>query len=156
MPKRTDISKILIIGLIFTTLNAWPCTLAFGYFHQVTALRGRVVGKNLGPLQFTWLRQRFSVSDATMVLYEYRFPAKMEDLRRIAAVKTDPDGKFDFGSIPEGHYSMSIRVPDSDRMGGWFDVEITKKVRPTESVVLDVSPIHPDCSGGNEFIETKL
>jgi hypothetical protein len=67
----------------------------------------------------------------------------------------DKAGSFDFGSIPKGHYSLAIQVKDSDRMGGWFDVEVTDAVRMTKSITIDVSPIHPDCTGGHEFIEAK-
>jgi hypothetical protein len=102
-----------------------------------------------------WLRQRVSVTDATLTLHEYRAPVKLEELKKIAAVKTDGKGSFDFGSIPKGHYSLSIQVKDSDRMGGWFDVEVTDEVKATRSITIDVSPINPDCTGGHEFIETK-
>jgi len=118
-------------------------------------IRGRVVGRNLGIFNFRWLRQSFTVSNATLSLYEYRWPVKVEDRKRIAVRKSDSHGNFDFGKVALGHYSLVVAVPNSDMLGGWFDVEITDKVNPTESVLLDVSPIHPDCTGGNEFIETK-
>ncbi len=69
--------------------------------------------------------------------------------------KTDSHGAFDFGAIPNGHYSLAIEVKNSDRMGAWFDVEVTDVVKPTREIVVDVSPIHPDCTGGHEFIENK-
>ena len=125
-----------------------------GYFHQVTEIRGRVVGRNLGPLQFRWLRQSFSVSDETLTLYEYRSPAKVKDLRMVAVTKTDGHGSFDFGAIPKGHYSRAIDVEDH-RMGAWFDVEVPDAVKPTRDIVVDVSPIAPNCQGGYEFIENK-
>jgi len=78
-----------------------------------------------------------------------------EEQKKIAVVKTDKEGSFDFGSIPKGHYSLHIEVQNSDEMGGWFDVEVTDGVRATKTITIDVSPIHPDCSGGHEFIETK-
>jgi hypothetical protein len=130
------------------------CSLAPGYFHQVTLIRGRIVGKSLGPFGFRWLRQAFSVSDATLTLYEYR-SARIEELRTVASVKTDGHGNFDFGLIPKGHYFLNIIVKDSDRLGGLFDVEVTDAVKATKSITIDVSPIHPDCTGGREFIETK-
>jgi hypothetical protein len=131
------------------------CSLVVGYFHQVTAIRGRVVGRNLGPLQFRWLRQSFCVSDATLTLYEYGSLARVEDWRKVSVIKADSHGNFDFGAIPKGHYSLAIDVKDSDRMGGWFDVEVTDAVKPTKDIVVDVSPIAPDCTGGHEFIENK-
>jgi hypothetical protein len=144
-------TSVLCITFLFSA-EAFSCTLAPGYFHQVTAIRGRVVGKNLGPFDFRWLRRRFSVGNATLSLYEYRWPAKLEDRKRIAIVKSDSDGNFDFGNVAPAHYSLVVEVPNSDSLGAWSDVEITDKVRPTKTVLLDVSPIHP---GGNEFIETK-
>jgi len=91
----------------------------------------------------------------TLTLYEYRYPAKVDDLKVVAVVKTDSHGNFDFGLIPKGHYRLDIDTNTSDRMGGWFDVEVTDAVRATKNITIDVSPIHPDCTGGNEFIETK-
>ncbi len=149
----------ITVGVLCIALlcgEVFGCTLAPGYFHQVTALHGRVVGKNLGPFDFRWLRQSFSVSDATLNLYEYRWPAKVQDLKQVATVKTNSSGDFDFGKLPHGHYSLTISVPNSDMLGGWFDVEVTDKLTATDSVVLDVSPIHPDCTGGNEFIEKTI
>jgi hypothetical protein len=131
------------------------CSLAPGYFHQVTIVRGRVVGKSLGPLGFSWLRQSFSVGGATLTLYEYRSTG-FEELKEVAAVTTDSHGDFDFGSIPKGHYFLNIVVKDSDRLGGLFEVEVTDAVKATKNVTIDVSPIHPDCKGGHEFFETKV
>jgi len=88
-------------------------------------------------------------------LYEYHFPARIDELKKVAEIKTDSHGSFDFGSVPKGHYSLFIEVKGSDRMGGYFDVEVTDSVRATRSITIDVSPIHPDCTGGNEFVETK-
>ena len=144
------------ILLIFAILSGWcwACTLAHGYFHQVTAIRGRVVGKDLGPFGFRWLRQSFGIHDASLTLFEYG-GARFEELKKVAEVKTDDHGDFDFGPIPKGHYFLNVVVKDSDSLGGLFDVEITDSVRTTKSVMIDVSPIHPDCTGGHEFVETK-
>ncbi len=132
------------------------CSLATGYFHQVTAIRGRVVGANLGPLQFRWLRQSFDVSDATLTLYEYRSPARIADFKTIGVVKAGSHGNFDFGAVPKGHYSLVVNVKNSDRMGGWFDIEVTDAVKPTGRITVDVSPIAPHCTDGHEFIEKKI
>jgi len=150
---RRIIAIVMFVVLISSLGGA--CSWVVGHFHQVTAIRGRVVGRNLGPLQFRWLRQSFSVSEATLTLYEYRPLAKVEDRKKIAVIKTDSHGNFDFGAVPKGHYSLDIGVKDSDRMGGWFDVEVTDTVKPTNNIVIDVSPIAPDCTGGHEFIENK-
>ena len=90
-----------------------------------------------------------------MTLYEYR-SARFEELKKVAAVTTDRHGDLDFGSIPKGHYFLNIVVKDSDRLGGLFEVEVTDAVKATKNVTIDVSPIHPDCKGGHDFIETKV
>jgi len=158
-PGRKPIFRpICSFGAIFVIVQlAGACTMAPqpGYFHQVTSIRGRVVGRSLGPLQFRWLRRSFSVSDATLTLYEYPWSATVQDLKRIAEVKTNSKGTFDFGAVPDGHYSLGVSVQGSDSLGGWFPVEVTNKVGRTEEILLDVSPIHPDCTGGQEFNERK-
>jgi hypothetical protein len=151
----SKLKRACVILFAFGILNGpcMACSWAVGYFHQVTVMRGRIVGGSWLP--FRWLRQSFGVSEATLTLYEYRWPAKIAELKKVAVIETDSHGNFDFGSTPHGHYSLQIDVKGSDRMGGLFDVEITDRVRTTKSVAIDVSPVHPDCTGGHEFIETK-
>ncbi|HTS34074.1 MAG TPA: hypothetical protein VMH04_00300 [Candidatus Solibacter sp.] len=148
----THLRRIVVV-LVMLGCLCEACSLAEGHFHQVTAIRGRVVGSSWA--RFRWLRQSFSVNDATLALYEYRAQARLEDRKRIAIIQADSKGYFDFGSIPKGHYSLHVGVKDSDRMGAWFDVEITDAVRTTKDITIDASPIHPDCTGCNEFIERK-
>jgi hypothetical protein len=111
------------------------------------------VGSSWAP--FRWFRQSFNVSNATLTLYEYHFPLPFEQWKKIAVVTVDRHGSFDFGAIPKGHYFLYIQITASDRMGGLFDVEVTDTVKATKSIIIDVSPINPDCTGGHEFIETK-
>ena len=148
---------ILLVLTVFFSTHLQACSLAPqpGYFHQVTSIRGQVVGKSLGPMQFRWLRQSFHVSDATLTLYAYPWSVRAREKKLIAEVKTNTSGAFDFGAVDEGHYSLEVSVKDSESLGGWFPVEVTNKVGRTQEIVLDVSPIHPDCSGGQEFIERK-
>ena len=148
------VRQILLLLTVFTGVSQ-GCTLAVGNFHQVTSIHGRIVGKNLGLLDFRWLRQSFSVSDATATLYEYHAPEKIGDLKAVAVIQTDSHGNFNFGSLPNGHYVLNITVRNSDRMGGVFYVEVTTAAKATKNITIDVSPIHPDCKGGHEFIETK-
>jgi len=150
---KTAVSVLLIVA----TLNygGHACTHATGYFHQVTAIKGRIVGKDLRLFSLRWLRQSFSVANATLTLYEYRSQQKAQESKRIAETHTDSDGRFDLGATPNGHYILDIKVKGSDEMGGRFDVEVTDEVGQTESLLIDVSPINPDCSGGLEFIERK-
>ena len=151
--KNRCCALTLLIGALLPTASE-ACSFAPGYFHQVTLLKGRVVGRNLGPLQFRWLRQLFSVKDAVLYIYEYHQPMSVDDLKKpVATAKTDLHGSFGFGTLPTGHYLLEIAINGSGV--DWFDVEITTKVKATESVLIDISSIAPDCSGGHEFIETK-
>ena len=144
---------VLLFAAVFTNIS-YGCSF-IDVFHQVTALRGRVAGKSLGPFQFRWLRQSFAVGNATLTWYEYRTPAKVSELNKIAVADTDAHGNFDLGKIEIGHYFLNIDAKGSTVLKDWFEVEVTDKVKPTESVLIDISPIHPDCKGGHEFIERK-
>jgi len=151
--KNRCCALILLFGVLLP-IAAGACSFAPGYFHQVTALKGRIVGKNLGPLQFKWFRQLFSVKDATLHVYQYHQPMSVGELKEpIATARTDSHGRFDFGILPAGHYLLEIAINGSGV--DWFDVEITTKIKATESVLIDISPVAPDCSGGHEFIEKK-
>jgi hypothetical protein len=119
------------------------CTLAIGYFYQVTALKGRVVGTHDLTYAPRWLRQSFVRKHAKLALYEYGHPSNETSI--VKTVETDDHGIFDFGPLKIGHYTLRI---DDD----WFDVEVKELPRITVSVTIDVSPIHPDCKGGHEFI----
>jgi hypothetical protein len=143
---------LLAVAVSFLLLwveSANACSLANGYFYQVTCLKGRLVGRSLGPMQFRWLRRAFSVPGAELTLYRYSDVFRRDQKPQpVAQVKADAAGYFDFGSIPEGHYRLKIvgtNLQDS------FDVEITQSVPATTSIVIDISPIHPDCTGGHEF-----
>ncbi len=152
---RTRSVSAALLLLLLSWMTAAACSWAVGYFHQVTAIRGHVVGKSLGLLQFRWLRQSFSVQNATLTLYEYRWPAKIADLKPIAVTKTDGHGNFEFGKVDIGHYYLRLQAKAPEAMEDLFEVEVTDKVRPTASILMDISPVHPDCTGGHEFIETK-
>ncbi len=147
-----------LIAICYLVVSVAPQSLACEWveaFHHVTAIRGHVVGKKLGPFQIRWLRQSFSVAEVTLTLYEYRSPRKIADLKKIAVVKTGAKGNFDFGKVDVGHDYLHIDAKDSGAMEDWFEVEVTDRLRPTLSIVIDISPVHPDCTGGHDFIETK-
>jgi hypothetical protein len=98
-----------------------------------------------------WLRQRVSRGNVTLRLYEYRWPLHdRSQMPVIKMVETDDSGRFDFGELPDGHYTLVIDWPSE--YAEWFDVEIKKLPRPTTSVKIDASPVYPDCTGGHEFI----
>jgi hypothetical protein len=153
MKIRSNLPLFIIVALMALVPLAYPCSWATGYFHQVTCLRGRVVGVNKSDLRHRsrWLRQRVVRGDVLLTLYEYRQPVKdQSQLRAVKQVGTNKDGNFDFGRLPDGHYTVVIDAPwgDSDR----FDVQIVQLPKRTGSVTLDISPVYPDCQGGHEWI----
>ena len=132
--------------LLLAVSQVHACSWAIGYFYQVTALQGRVVGTSWPHLP-RWLRQSFARKHAKLALYAYRWPRTRTDVPPIIRrVETDGEGRFDFGPLETGHYTLIIDSEDS------FDVELKKLPQVTESVTIDVSPVLPDCTGGHEFI----
>lgn len=149
MKNRLVLRSIILLAFVFLACPAFPCSWAIGYFHQVTCLRGIVVGMNRGWPR--WLRQRVARDNVNLRLYEYRWPLHdRTEMPLVETVKTDGSGRFDFGELQEGHYTLVIDWPSE--YAEWFDVEIKKLPKPTSSVKIDVSPVYPDCTGGHEFI----
>lgn len=138
----------LLTALLSLTLCADACTFNVGYFHQVTRLKGRVVGKSLPVFRFRWLRQMFSVSGAELEVYEYQGWHWKEDSKPLARIVANSAGEFEFAALKEGHYSIQVK---GGGLAGWFDVEITNQVPPTERMTIDISPVSPDCSGGHQI-----
>jgi hypothetical protein len=66
-------------------------------------------------------------------------------------IETDADGKFDFGFIKPGHYTLIVEEKKW-AASDWFDVEVKPEAPVTETITIDVSPFFPDCRGGHEFI----
>ena len=140
-----------VAALALVLCFAWhanACSLAIGYFHQVTGLKGRVVGASLGALQSRWLRRMFTVSGAELEVYEYSSGKRFEDRKPLARVVTNQKGEFEFASLKEGHYTLHIK---GRNLEDWFDVEITNKVPVTRQIIIDASPVFPDCTGGHEM-----
>jgi len=149
MTKRFAVRAIIAAALVLQVQLSFACSWAIGYFNQVTNLRGTVVGMNRGWPR--WVRQHVKRENVKLRLYEYRWP--LHSPREMPFVKTettDGDGRFDFGELKEGHYTLIVDWPSED--ANWFDVEITKPIKPTSAVKIDVSPVYPDCTGGHEFI----
>ena len=146
IPRVKNTAIVLASLLLLAVLQARACKFAVGYFYQLTALKGQVVGTTYHGLP-RWLRQSFPKKHAKLVLYEYRWPRARNNMPPIIkTVETDGKGMFDFGPVRTGHYTLAIDDQDS------FDVEIKELPQVTESVTIDVSPVYPDCTGGHEFI----
>lgn len=69
----------------------------------------------------------------------------------LKSVVTGTDGKFDFGALHAGHYTLIIEEEKWQR-SDWFDVEVKGPLNPKESVIIDISPANPECKHGHEFI----
>ncbi len=104
-----------------------------------------MVGVQPGDIRhvFRWTQQLVIRNDATLKLYAYRWPVRDRGpvLKEVAA---DRVGRFDFGEVPAGHYTLVISVPWGDDS---FDVQITRMKNATDSVTIDISPVSADCTG---------
>jgi hypothetical protein len=138
--------------LLLLVIPASPCKLAPGYFHQLSVLRGTVVGvpRSDPRYPFAFLRHHTSVDTAQLTLYQY--PAFMPGHargRKVGEVLTDSGGHFDFGPLPEGHYTLVI---DGTWSADDFDIQILHQSTLASSEKIDVSPPQPNCTGGHEFL----
>lgn len=140
-PATPKLIVILFFFLLVASLGH-GCEWARGYFHQVTALKGTVVGNRFLP---RWLRRLNKVSNADLTLFEYQ---SVLPSRIIATTRTDSAGKFSFPALNRGHYTLKIRAGDHE---DYFDIEVTDTVAKTDKVLIDISPVEPDCTGGHEF-----
>ena len=143
--------------LVLAASQAFTCSFPVGYFYQVTALKGRVIGADRSSGFFGWLKSSAPIGHASLDLYEYRWPIHSQsEAPFVKAVEADAKGNFDFGPLYPGHYTLVIQGNDAndEKWRGYdrFDVEVKELPRATESVTVDVSTVHPDCSGGHEFI----
>lgn len=145
---------LLLLALAFAVLapSTFACSFPVDYFHQVTRLRGTVVGvASHDPRHiWGWMRQRVAVAGAKLTLYEYRWPIADENGRRLVkSTKADKNGAFDFGALPDGHYTLVIDAPWGRDL---YDAQMVKSAPQTASIMIDVSPVYPDCTGGHEFL----
>jgi hypothetical protein len=137
MKNRILICTTLLICMLFQTRPAYSCSWAIGYFHQVTKLRGSVVG-SMNPWLPRLVQQRVPRGGVKLNLYEYRWPLhEQSEMPLVKKVTTDRDGRFDFGNLNEGHYTLVIDWPSES--ANWFDVEIKRFSKETSFVKIDVS-----------------
>ena len=149
------LASLLLAAQVVITPSAHACSQAPGHFHQVTLLRGTVVGVNSGDFRhmFPWLRHHAPRGNVALTLYEYRWPFNSRsELRAVKTIRSNEHGFFDFGALQEGHYTLAVETPWG--YGDWYDVQVTKAAKRTAAVMIDVSPVYPDCSGGHQFLVT--
>jgi hypothetical protein len=151
--NRRMMSATAVIAFILTlgVSRILACSWAIGYFHQVTSLRGAVVGSKFPVLHsFRWFRQSVERPQAKLILYDYCWPCDVWSLAPVRTVLTDNHGKFDFGILKPSHYYLRIDDEKSS-LSDWFEVEVKGPPNPKESETIDISPVSPDCTGGHEF-----
>jgi hypothetical protein len=128
------------------------CSWAIGYFHQVTGLRGTVVGSKFPVLHlFRWYRQSVVRPQAKLILYDYCWPCDILARVPVRTVLTGADGQFDFGVLKPSHYYLRI-VDEKGSLEDGFEIEVKEPGNSKESETIDISPVHPDCTGGHEFM----
>ena len=99
----------------------------------------------------SWLQHRVARDHVKLRLYKYGWPIRdRSETPLVETLTTDKNGRFDFGSVPVGHYTLVIDWPNVD--GDSFDVEVNNLAAETSSVTIDVSQVDPDCTGGHEFM----
>jgi hypothetical protein len=69
----------------------------------------------------------------------------------LKTITADSHGNFDFGPVPQGHYTLTIHDPAWNNSNS-FEVEIKSLPTATVSVLIDISAMHPDCTGGHKII----
>ena len=149
--RITSATALIVFILTLGVSRIVACSLASGYFYQVTSLRGTVVGCKFPVLHsFRWFRQSVMRPQARLVLYDYCWPCDIQSFAPVKTVFTGTDGKFDFGILKPSHYYLRID-DEKDSLSDGFEVEVKGSPNPKESETIDISPVHPDCTGGHEF-----
>lgn len=153
MKRPTAIATAaMILMLAVADSKILGCEWDSGYFYQVTNLKGKVVGSNFPVLHlFSWYRQYVVRAKAKLTLYEYCWPCDAFRRAPVKTVVTDSGGKFDFGLLKPGHYFLKID-DETGPLSGLFQIEVKHVGNQKEFEIVDISPVHPDCSGGHEFI----
>ena len=146
---------IVISGVVcnlLTVLAAYQALLFAGGcdrpdYHRISTLRGQVVGRALGALQYRWLRRRFIPVGTRLELMNV--PSHPGELsRRLGVQVIDQTGEFDFGNLMPGDYSLTVHVPGEDAYGVRFTIDPSVQNR---DVLVDASPAYYCQCCGWEF-----
>jgi hypothetical protein len=119
---------------------------------SISTLRGRVVGKFLGFVQYRWLRRRFNAAGTTLSL-ERNLPSteymgnEIRHVERVGEMVVDGSGSFDFGKLTPGEYVLSVTLPEEDTVSFHFDIAPSAH---NKDVLIDASPAYYcSCCGWN-------
>jgi hypothetical protein len=150
--RMSSAAAVIVFVLTLGVSRILACSWAIGHFYQVTSLRGTVVGSKFPVLHsFRWFRQSVVRPQAKLILYPYCWPCDVRSLAPVKTPFTGADGKFDFGILMPSHYYLIIDDEKGSLSDG-FEVEVKRPPNQKESETIDISPVHPDCTGGHEFI----
>jgi len=111
---------------------------------RLARFRGEVVGKKLSIVQYRWLRRRFKAVGTTLSLArelpstEYQGNV-IRHSDRVGDVVVDKSGRFDFGDLMPGVYSLVVAYPGE--AGVVFGFVIDPAARSTD-VLIDASPAY--------------
>lgn len=111
---------------------------------RITRFRGEVVGKNLSIVQYRWLRRRFKAVGTTLGLSrilpstEYKGNV-VQHGERVADVVIDRSGRFDFGDLRPGQYSVLVTYPGEDATEFEFVIDASSQ---SDRVLIDASPAY--------------
>ncbi len=111
---------------------------------RLARFRGEVVGKKLSIVQYRWLRRRFKAVGTTLSLArelpstEYQGNV-IRHSDRVGDVVVDKSGRFDFGDLMPGVYSLVVAYPGE--AGVVFGFVIDPAARST-AVLIDASPAY--------------
>src|SRR5258708_23992109 len=106
LSSRMKIALTIALLVLLSASQTRACTLALGYFYQVSALKGRVVGTHNLTYAPRWLRHSFVRKHAKLALYEYRQPWDESSLGK--TVQTHNQGTVDFHPLKIDHYTLQI------------------------------------------------
>jgi hypothetical protein len=109
---------------------------------RLSRFRGQVVGKSLGVLQYRWLRRRFNATGTQLTLEKvlpdsYYEGNLIKNSSLVGEQEIGRTGAFDFGELPQGDYSLTVRLPGEDAVGFGFSIDPRAQ---HAKVLIDASP----------------
>ena len=125
---------------------------------HLVQFRGQVVGKQLWPVQYRWLRRRFkAVGTSLSVVRELPSTEYQGNIvfhgERMGEIVIGKSGAFDFGNLTPGAYDLKVTYPGEDAVGFGFVIDPSA---PNTNVLIDASPAYYcNCCGWNFEPQSK-
>jgi hypothetical protein len=128
------VCSIVVLFAYFKILHEGDCKQP--EHHRIERLRGQVVGRSLGLVQYRWLRRRFIAAGTKLRLIGPRKdPVGWESLLIDRVV--NESGTFDFGNLPAGDYSLEVTLPGEATFGVSLTIDSTAH---NNDILIDASP----------------